>query len=79
MEARPANLGDVPAVGGLVQASLSSARSSMFGSNDLAEDPLEVGREILVAALAAGELAWVLETGEQIAGVAIATRPPWTA
>ena len=35
---------------------------------------LEAGRETLGSALAGGELAWVLETGDQIGGVAIATR-----
>jgi len=40
----------------------------------LPEGDVEAGRDVLESALAAGDLAWVLETGEQIGGVAIARR-----
>ena len=74
MYARRANLGDVAAVGALVRAALPHAPSSLQGRDDLATDDLDIGHEVVADALAAGDLAWVLETGDQIAGVAVARR-----
>ena len=74
MHARPANLGDTAAVGALMLASLPQAPSSPTGIHDLPEGDLEAGRDVLGSALAAGDLAWVLETGEQIAGIALTRR-----
>ena len=74
MRTREANLGDVAAVGALLHAALPQALSSPSGREDLPEGEVEAGRDVLESALAAGDLAWVLETGEQIAGVALARR-----
>ncbi len=76
MLARPATLEDVAAVGALICASLSRSPSSAFVRQDFAADEVDVGREVLVSALAAGDLAWVIETGDQIAGVALARGRP---
>lgn len=72
MHTRQANLGDVAAVGALLHAALPKAPSSPYGRADLPEGEVEAGRDVLESALAAGDLAWVLETGDQIAGVALA-------
>lgn len=78
MHARHATLADTSAVGILVCESLPESPSSIFDRGDLPNEELDVGREVLERALAAGALTWVLETGEQIAGVAIARQRPLT-
>jgi L-amino acid N-acyltransferase YncA len=74
MRARPANLEDLAAVGALLHASLARAPSSLSGRADLPEGDLEAGKDAVGSALAADDLTWVLETGDQIAGVAVARR-----
>ncbi len=74
MRTRRADPGDVAAVGALVIASLNDAPSSVYAREDLALDALEIGRDLVEAAIAAGDVAWILETGDQVAGVAVARR-----
>ena len=73
----PRHPGNTSAVGILVCESLPESPSSIFDRGDLPNEELDVGR-VLERALAAGALTWVLETGEQIAGVAIARQRPLT-
>ena len=76
MRARPANLGDTIAAGVLVCDGLPAAPSSVYDRVDFALDEEEVGREVLVGPLSAGDLVWVLEAGDQIAGFALARHRP---
>ena len=76
MIARRANLGDTQAVGNMICDALPLSPSSVYDRADLALDEFEVGRELLGAALAAGDLAFVLEAGQQIAGLALARSRP---
>lgn len=76
MRARIANLGDTSAVGALVCDALPLSPSSIFDRSDFPLDEVEVGREALVAPLSAGELVWILEAGDQIAGFACTRRRP---
>ena len=76
MRARPANLGDTIAAGVLVCDALLASPSSVFDRVDFPLDEEEIGREVLVGPLAAGDLVWVLEAGDQIAGLAVARRRP---
>ena len=76
MHARPANLGDTVAAGVLVCDALPASPSSVFDRVDFPLDEEEIGQEVLAAPLAAGDLVWVLEAGDQIAGLAVARRRP---
>ncbi len=72
MITRKARLGDTHAVGSMICDALAHSPSSVFDRADLAVDEFEVGRELMSAPLAAGDLVWVLEAGQQIAGFALA-------
>jgi hypothetical protein len=74
MHARSANLGDTIAVGALICDALPASRSSAYDRGDFPLDEREIGRDVVVGPLAAGHLVWVLETGDQIAGLALARR-----
>ena len=76
MKVRPALLSDTAAAGALVCDALPHAASSEFQRVDFPSDEIEIGREVLAAPLAAKELVWVLETGAELAGLAVARARP---
>jgi len=76
VRARRANLGDTVAAGVLVCDALPASPSSVFDRVDFPLDEGEIGREVLEQPMAAGDLVWVLEAGDQIAGLGVARHRP---